>query len=214
MGLIHKAAPVFALIVLLGVFASRPALAEPWLCQGKTGCAAIGAVCADGTIFAGCPPNTYQPMYVTRCTGGRTYGAGCTGTHYQDYYKDGVGTGYTDVPGAESKFDGKANTTALVAADADTTGGVQQHLAAVYCDGLTIHGYSDWYLPAQFEMFTMFYHRALIPDYGTGGASSYWSSSQLPEPGDIGYATYIPNNGSVGAANKNTSRNVYCARKD
>jgi len=49
------------------------------------------------------------------------------------------------VNGADSTWNGKQNTIDLMADS-------QSHPAASFCDGLTIGGYSDWYLPASDEL--------------------------------------------------------------
>jgi len=54
------------------------------------------------------------------------------------------GYNYT-VSGADSTWNGKQNTIDLIADS-------QSHPAASFCDGLTISGYSDWYLPAPDEL--------------------------------------------------------------
>jgi hypothetical protein len=48
--------------------------------------------------------------------------------------------------GTSSTFDGAANTAAMV------TAGIGSHPAANFCVGLSIGGFSDWYLPARFEL--------------------------------------------------------------
>ena len=49
----------------------------------------------------------------------------------------------TTTSGTDSEYDGAANTASM----SNTN-----HPAANYCAGLTIDGYSDWYLPAPFEI--------------------------------------------------------------
>ena len=49
----------------------------------------------------------------------------------------------TTTSGTDSEYDGAANTASM----SNTN-----HPAANYCAGLTIGGYSDWYLPAPFEI--------------------------------------------------------------
>jgi hypothetical protein len=48
--------------------------------------------------------------------------------------------------GTSSSFDGAANTAAMV------TAGIANHPAAEFCVNLTIGGYTDWYLPARYEL--------------------------------------------------------------
>ena len=49
----------------------------------------------------------------------------------------------TTTAGTNSTFDGYANTAAM------ETAGLANHPAANYCRGLTIGGFTDWYLPAR-----------------------------------------------------------------
>jgi hypothetical protein len=58
----------------------------------------------------------------------------------------------TTTPGADSEFDGFANTQAIIAA------GLSDHPAAEFCVGLTINGYDDWYLPARQELAILYYY--------------------------------------------------------
>lgn len=55
-------------------------------------------------------------------------------------------TATTSTNTGSSVFDGRANTDAIIAA------GIADHPAAQFCVGLTIGGYSDWYLPAWYEL--------------------------------------------------------------
>ncbi len=48
--------------------------------------------------------------------------------------------------GTGSSFDGAANTAAMV------TAGIADHPAAEFCVNLSIGGYTDWYLPARYEL--------------------------------------------------------------
>lgn len=52
----------------------------------------------------------------------------------------------TTTSGTTSTYDGYANTQAMV------TAGIADHPAANFCVGLSIGGYSDWYLPARLEL--------------------------------------------------------------
>lgn len=54
-----------------------------------------------------------------------------------------VKTTDTSTAGTTSSFDGAANSANMNNAS---------HPAAQYCEGLTIGGYSDWYLPARYEL--------------------------------------------------------------
>jgi hypothetical protein len=65
----------------------------------------------------------------------------------QDYKTTDTATG-----GANSLVDGAANTSYLVGVSPTT------YPAAGYCDGLTTNGYTDWYLPAYYELEICYYN--------------------------------------------------------
>jgi hypothetical protein len=52
----------------------------------------------------------------------------------------------TTTANTTSSFDGAANTAAMV------TAGIADHPAANFCVGLSIGGFTDWYLPARYEL--------------------------------------------------------------
>ena len=58
-------------------------------------------------------------------------------------------TTQTSTSGTQSEYDGAANTANM----ANTS-----HPAANYCAGLSIGGYSDWYLPARYELAIAYYN--------------------------------------------------------
>jgi hypothetical protein len=55
-------------------------------------------------------------------------------------------TADTTTAGTASSFDGAANTAAMV------TAGIANHPAANFCKNLSIGGFTDWYLPARYEL--------------------------------------------------------------
>jgi hypothetical protein len=61
-------------------------------------------------------------------------------------------TSNTTTAGTTSLFDGAVNTAAMV------TAGIASHPAAQFCVNLSIGGYSDWYLPARYELEIAYYH--------------------------------------------------------
>ena len=71
---------------------------------------------------------------------------GATGAGYplpdNKYWK----TSQTITAGTTSTYNGAANTAAMV------TAGIANHPAAQFCTGLSIGGYTDWYLPAVYEL--------------------------------------------------------------
>jgi len=130
-----------------------------------------GAACTDGTIYAGLSPDTNVKMYTTPCDYGQsgTQGA-CTGTRATLIWSAGtaVATGYT------SQVTGRANTTALAAlSNADSP-----YSAAQYCENLSAHTYTDWYLPALGELTVLYTNRAAIGGFSSAGYD-YWSSSEI-----------------------------------
>ena len=70
---------------------------------------------------------------------------GATGTGYTLTTNLAWKTATTTTAGTTSDFDGVANTAAMV------TAGIANHPAANFCVGLSIGGFSDWYLPARYE---------------------------------------------------------------
>jgi hypothetical protein len=71
---------------------------------------------------------------------------GATGTSYTLTTDLQWKTANTTTADTTSPFDGAANTAAMV------TAGIADHPAAEFCVDLTIDGYSDWYLPARYEL--------------------------------------------------------------
>jgi hypothetical protein len=71
---------------------------------------------------------------------------GATGTSYTLTTNLAWKTASTTTAGTTSDFDGAANTAAMV------TAGIADHPAANFCVGLSIGGYSDWYLPSRYEL--------------------------------------------------------------
>jgi hypothetical protein len=78
----------------------------------------------------------------------------------------------TTTTGTTSPFDGAANTAAMV------TAGIASHPAAQFCVNLSIGGYSDWYLPARYELDIAYYH--LKPT--TSSNSTSWGINDYSVP--------------------------------
>jgi hypothetical protein len=55
-------------------------------------------------------------------------------------------TAATNTADTTSDFDGAANTAAII------TAGIADHPAANFCVGLSIGGFTDWYLPSRYEL--------------------------------------------------------------
>jgi hypothetical protein len=71
---------------------------------------------------------------------------GATGTGYPLTTSLQWKTANTTTAGTTSDFDGSANTAAMV------TAGIADHPAANFCKNLSIGGFTDWYLPARYEL--------------------------------------------------------------
>ncbi|VVN79805.1 hypothetical protein [Pseudomonas fluorescens] len=177
-------------------------------CTGPASCPAVGDVCTDGSVFAGCPSPGYQATFVTRCDAGQTWnGTTCTGTRSTFAWNNGNSTGYTttNVTG----FDGETNTTALVAADSNSgVGGVQPHLAAAYCSSLSIHSQTDWFLPSISEIHMIWVNATAIGFLGTG---NFQVSNELDNT-DSWYQT-IPAGGQRSYTKDTNTRYIRCARR-
>lgn len=105
----------------------------------------------DGGYFAGyishtADGNPTHALIVAPAATGAT-GTGYTlTTNFQWKISD------TTTAGTTSVFDGAANTAAMEAA------GISDHPAAYFCVTRNIGGYSDWYLPARYELDIAYYN--------------------------------------------------------
>ena len=88
-----------------------------------------------------------------------------TGTWLSDWYQN--------VPETSKAIgSGKHNTELMLGYD--NLG----RYAVGLCHGLTLGGYSDWFLPSYDELYQMYVHREQI---GNFSAESYWSSSVIQD---------------------------------
>ena len=81
-------------------------------------------------------------------------------------------TAGTTTTGTTSTFDGRANTDAMIAA------GIANHPAANFCVGLSIGGFTDWYLPATLELEIIY--RAFKPDTTVNGTTFGINAYSVP----------------------------------
>ena len=77
---------------------------------------------------------------------------GASGTGYTLTTMLAWKTANTTTSGTTSSFDGAANTAAMV------TAGIADHPAANFCKNLSIGGFTDWYLPARFELESAYFN--------------------------------------------------------
>lgn len=181
---------------------------------------AIGTVCADGSVYAGTSPDGSVPMYVTRCDYNMTWsGSACINTRTGITWNAGNGniSSYVNtmvvncgsVPACD--VSGETNTTTLVATDSDSmTDGVQPHAAAKYCDDLTVHGNSDWYLPSAPELNVIYGNKTAIGQFQISGGS-YWSSSEINS--DAAWYQRFSDGMQGNSTTKNFGFFVRCARR-
>jgi hypothetical protein len=96
----------------------------------------------------------------------------------------------TITAGADSLFDGAANTAAMVGA------GIADHPAAQFCVNLSIGGFTDWYLPARWELDIAYFHLKPTTDNNNTG----WGDNPYSVPRrDSKYTTGNPTQTTVTA---------------
>ena len=76
---------------------------------------------------------------------------------------------------------GNANTIAIMAG-CNTAG-----IAARLCGDLVQEGYSDWYLPSEYELDALYINRVAISGFAIDSTGYYWSSTEYTE--DIAMAS-------------------------
>ncbi|QQG36765.1 MAG: DUF1566 domain-containing protein [Micavibrio aeruginosavorus] len=209
------------------ITASIGPVSSDWaITTGISGCSPVGTICSDGSVYAGLSPDGNVPMYIARCDLGQTWdGAACTGTASSLPWNAGD-TGWVDTPlvncasAAGCDASGETNTATLVATDASTNAGTQDHVAARECDNLNVHGKTDWYLPSARELDLIYDNLVdatpannapdpLITGFETSGGQ-YWSSSEY----DISPAWRQRfSDGSQTNSNKYYLYRVRCARR-
>ena len=94
---------------------------------------------------------------------------GATGTGYTLTTGLAWKTATTTTTDTTSDFDGAVNTAAMV------TAGIANHPAAQFCTGLSIGGFTDWYLPARYELDIAYFNLkpTTAANIGTTGINNY-----------------------------------------
>lgn len=181
-------------------------------CIFPTNCDIIGDTCDDGSIYAGLSPDGDMPMYTTPADAPSTY----TWNDGTSNYTDMAMVNCTDPsPGTAATCQtGEANTLFLVEATGEPD---YPYAAAEYCNGLTAHGYDDWYLPAQDELQILFDNRASIGGFPNPGSYQpnefYWSSSEGPNNYEAVAAYFGWDGGSGQHHAKDDTKSVRCVRR-
>jgi hypothetical protein len=80
--------------------------------------------------------------------------------------------------GASSEFDGKVNTDLMMSLIADETYSAGAFPAAQFCADLSIGGFTDWYLPARWELDIAYFN--LKPSTATNNTS--WGTNDYSVP--------------------------------
>jgi hypothetical protein len=164
-------------------------------------CPNIGNVCSDGSIYAGLSPDGTKAMYVTTAANETTKAWNDGTANWRD-------TSLANCSSSESTCrTGKSNSSTLATEDSSSAAGIQPHNAAQYCENLTAHGQTDWYLPSLQELNVLYTNRTTI----TGFASSrYWSSS---ERSNIQGAVVDFSTGAWGNFGKQAPVRLRCVRR-
>jgi hypothetical protein len=117
-----------------------------------------------------------------------------TGRNWGTY---GVTTGITSV------INGPTNSASLAALGA-------AYQAAVFCEGLTIGGYTDWYLPAKNELEVLYYY--LKPTTSLNNTSSGSNANAVsPEPISTNYTSGSPAQTSAGIGFRTGETNAFAS---
>jgi hypothetical protein len=168
--------------------------------EGPTGCDSIGQQCDDGSFYVGLSPEDGKKVFMT----GSTFQASSTRFDSASCSRCGDGSVATSIT------DGRANTNALLAFNANGFD------AAKYCNDLSAHGHTDWYLPSgggeTSEQYLMYQMNQTAGGNvgGLGGIVVYYSST---EASSTQAYVFNYNNGNTGSGGKDFSRNVRCIRR-
>ena len=109
--------------------------------------------------------------------------------------------GYGTSTGLTSVIDGPTNSAALAALGAG-------YQAATFCEGLTIGGYSDWYLPAKNELEVLYYF--LKPTTNANNTSSGSNANAVsPEPISTNYTSGSPAQTNAGIGFRTGEANAF-----
>lgn len=167
---------------------------------GPSGCANIGDLCADGTVFAGYHPITYEHLFIPTVDQERP---GAPGTFTLNW-KNAAGT--NDI-NPDSTNDGKIN-------HANRGGAIGNFQAFQACEDLGFGGHSDWYLPSQVELYYLWSVRTTIEAAGniTNFQNNYHSSTEH-STSNSWYQTFNTHPGAQSFANKTGATTVRCLRR-
>jgi hypothetical protein len=152
------------------------------------------ASAASSSYLIPIPPTTIGQAYGGGFYAGKiAVGGGGVATHYlivapkaSGEHSSRIWGTYGPETGITSAIDGPTNSASLAALGSSFQ-------AAVFCEGITIGGYSDWYLPAKNELEVLYYF--LKPStYGNAITSSSGTHANAvsPEPISTNYTSGSP----------------------
>ncbi len=174
-------------------------LGGPISLSGPSGCANIGDLCADGTVFAGYHPITQAHLFIPTTDQEKP---GSPGTYTMNW-KNAIGT--NDIS-SDSDNDGEANHT-------NRGGTLADFEAFKACEDLTAHGQTDWYLPSRVELYYIWSVRGIIEAAGNitnFQNAHYWSSTEY-SAFDGWYQRFT--DGLHSLINKSAAYRVRCVRR-
>ena len=136
--------------------------------SGPAGCANVGDLCADGTVFAGWNPINYEHLFIPPTDQERP---GAPGTYTMNW-KNATGT--NDIS-TDSIYDGEVN-------HANRGGAIANFQAFQTCEDLSFGGQTDWYLPSRVELYYLWSVHETIEAGGNitifSDVTYYWSSTE------------------------------------
>jgi hypothetical protein len=149
------------------------------------------------------PAQSPPPTVIGQAYGGGFYagkiavGGGDVATHYLIVAPKASGENSSRTWGVSgttteitSVINGPTNSASLASLGAD-------YQAAIFCEGLTIGDYSDWYLPSKNELEVLYYN--LKPTTGSNNTSSGSNANAVsPEPISTNYTSGSPAQTSAG----------------
>jgi hypothetical protein len=162
-----------------------------------------------GGTYKPAPPTTIGQAYGGGYYAGKiAVGGGGVATHYLIVAPKSTGESssstwgvYGTATGTTSVINGPSNSATLAALGTD-------YQAATFCEGLTIGGFTDWYLPAKNELEVLYYF--LVP--GTDGndtSSGSNANAVSPEPISTNYTISSPAQTSAGIGFRTGETNAF-----
>ena len=162
-----------------------------------------------GGTYKPAPPTTIGQAYGGGFYAGKiAVGGGGVATHYLIVAPKASGENssrtwgtYGVTTGVTSVINGPTNSASLAALGAS-------YQAATFCEGLTIGGYSDWYLPAKNELEVLYYF--LKPGTTANNTSSGSNANAVsPEPISTNYTAGNPAQTSAGIGFRTGEANTF-----